>query len=182
MTTTAWITDSILLLIVLRQLREEKLSAHLVLLPLGLVGYFAAANMTAIPTVGNDLLLISLCTAVGVTLGVLGGLFTHIRVKDGTARVRAGFVSAALWIAGMGTRMAFVVYVSHTAGRHAVGTFSAAHHITPNAWADALLLMVCCEVVIRVATIVVRGRLAVAADRKATARPAQALPELRLAA
>jgi hypothetical protein len=166
MTTTDWITDSILLLIVLRQVREERISPRFVLLPLGLLGYFGYTNMTAIPTAGNDLLLIGLCTAVGITLGALGGAFTKVRVRNGAAHVRAGFASVALWIAGMGTRMAFVVWTSHASGQHSIASFSAHHDITSsNAWVDALLLMVICEVVVRLATILVRGQRAVRANK-----------------
>ena len=72
----------------------------------------------------------------------LAGLFTHLRRdRDGLVLGHAGWVSASLWVTGMGARMAFVFAAYHGLGP-AIGRFSAAHHITSkDAWAAALVMM-----------------------------------------
>ncbi len=50
MTTTDWFIDIALLLIVLRQLREERLTTRTILLPLGMIAWAASNYLTDIPT------------------------------------------------------------------------------------------------------------------------------------
>ncbi|MFC4034414.1 hypothetical protein ACFO3J_23470 [Streptomyces polygonati] len=160
MSLSEWIIDLALLLIVFRQLREERLSARTVLLPLALMGWAASQYLREIPTAGNDLALIALFTAIGVVFGLAGGLLTRVRYADGHAWVKATAGAAALWVLSMGFRLGFAVWSSHSSGAAHLTSFSAAHHITTSqAWVTALLLMAFGEVVFRVGTIVVRGRL-----------------------
>ncbi|MEY9875827.1 hypothetical protein ABH931_005333 [Streptacidiphilus sp. MAP12-33] len=160
MTLTDWIIDLALLLIVFRQLREERLTARTVLLPLGIVGWVAYSYLHSIPTAGNDAVLVGLFTGIGVTFGLLGGLLTRVRTLDGSVRVKATAGAAALWVLSMGFRLGFAVWSSHTSGETQLAHFSAAHHITSGqAWVAALVLMALSEVVVRLGTIVLRGRL-----------------------
>jgi hypothetical protein len=158
MTITDWIIDLALLLVVFRQLREARVDAQFVLIPLGLISYTAVSYLRAIPTAGNDLLLIATLVGIGAALGVAGGIYTRVRSDGGPhALVKAGAISAALWVAGMGSRMAFQLWTSHGGG-DALARFSAHHDITSSqAWVAAFVLMALTEVVTRMAVILTRG-------------------------
>jgi hypothetical protein len=170
MTTTDWIINIALVAVVLLQMKQRRLTWHAMLLPLGGVAYAATTYLTAIPTAGNDLLLIGAAIAAGATLGIAGGLTTTVaRAADGTTRFRASVMSAGLWVLGTGARLAFIIWLTHGGGA-ALGRFSVAHHITGSAaWTDALILMVLAEVVVRTGTIVARAARTVAAP--ASPRP-----------
>jgi hypothetical protein len=159
MTASEWITDIALLLVVLRQIRESRLDVRSFLIPLGIIGFVAHQWLTDVPTAGNDLVLILTLVAVGATLGVTGGIFTRIRMVGGHLMIKAGLVSAALWVLGMGARLGFQLY-SENGGAAAIGRFSLAHDITSEqAWVAAFILMALTEVVTRLATIALRGQL-----------------------
>jgi hypothetical protein len=165
MTTSDWIIDIVLILIVVRQLREEKLTKRFVIIPAGIVAYVAHSYLHSIPTGGHDLVLIIAGVLLGSTLGLLGGLWTRVRASEGVAYVQAGPAAAGLWIASMSARLAFIIWITHSSGEATIGRFSAAHHITSgNTWQDALVLLALSEVIVRIATIVIRGHLAVAAN------------------
>ncbi|MFJ7955730.1 hypothetical protein ACIQ62_05475 [Streptomyces sp. NPDC096319] len=165
MTFTDWLVDIALVLIVFRQLREGRLGPKSYLIPLGIVAFFASQYLDGIPTEGNDLWLVGVTAGVGAALGVAGGVFTRIRVLNGDLMIKAGAVSAVLWVLGMGSRLAFQLWVDH-GGAATVGRFSVEHRITgEQAWVTALLLMAVAEVVARLATIYVRGQRVARATR-----------------
>ncbi|MHB9757173.1 hypothetical protein ACYBSK_22600 [Streptomyces sp. BYX5S] len=171
MTTTEWITDIALLLVVFRQLREGRLDVRTFVIPLGIVAFVAHQYLDSVPTGGNDLVLIGTLVAVGAALGVAGGLYTRIRVSGEHLLIKAGAVSAALWVVGMGARMGFQLWTEHGGGDD-VARFSLAHHITSDqAWVAAFVLMALTEVVTRLATIHLRGR-AVDRERRTAGRDA----------
>ncbi|GAA0587454.1 hypothetical protein [Streptomyces crystallinus] len=171
MTTTEWITDIALLLVVFRQLREGRLDLRSFAIPLGIVSFVAYSYLDTIPTEGNDLVLIAALMGVGAALGIAGGVYTRIRKLDGHVLIKAGAVSAVLWVVGMGARMAFQLWVEHGGGADDVARFSLAHHITGDqAWVAAFVLMALTEVVTRLATIFIRSRA-----RAVTASPAPVL-------
>lgn len=158
MTTTEWITDIALLLVVFRQLRENRLDLVSFLLPLGIVTFVAHQYLDSVPTGGNDLLLIGTLMTIGAALGIGGGLATRVRRVGGDVLVKAGVVSAVLWVAGMGARMAFQLWSEHGGGE-AIAGFSVAHAITGSqAWVAAFVLMALTEVVTRLLTIFLRSR------------------------
>ncbi|MEV1019584.1 hypothetical protein [Streptomyces sp. NPDC050264] len=168
MTTTEWITDIALLLVVFRQLREGRLDLRSFLIPLGIVAFVAYSYLDTIPTEGNDLVLIGTLMGVGAALGVAGGVYTRIRTSGEHLLIKAGAVSAILWVLGMGARMGFQLWTEH-GGADDVGRFSITHHITSDqAWVAAFVLMALTEVVTRLATIFLRSRL-VRAARPVTA-------------
>ncbi|GAA2302263.1 hypothetical protein OKJ48_43695 [Streptomyces kunmingensis] len=172
MTTTEWITDIALLLVVFRQLREGRLDLRSFLVPLGIVAFVAYSYLDTIPTAGNDLLLIGVLMGVGAALGIAGGVYTRIRAAGGHLLIKAGAVSAVLWVLGMGARMGFQLWTEH-GGADAVGRFSVAHHITGDqAWVAAFVLMALTEVVTRLATIFVRSRKVRPAPTTGTTAPA----------
>jgi hypothetical protein len=176
MTTTDWILDIALILVVFRQLRWSRIDALFLLVPIGIVSFVAYKYLDPIPTGGNDLLVIGACAAVGLLLGVSGGLTTRVRVgsaaEGGRVFVRAGFAAASLWVLGMGARLAFSVWAQHDGGPTLV-RFSEQHDITSvQAWVSGLILMVLCEVGTRVGTILIRAAAAKSAATNAAARTA----------
>jgi hypothetical protein len=180
MTTTDWIIDTALILVVFRQLREERLTARTVLLPLVLIGWAGFTYLHSIPTAGNDLVLITLLAGLGAAFGLAGGLLTRVRRRaDGHVYLKATASAAALWVVSMGFRMGFAVWASTTAGGAHVAAFSAAHGITAGqAWVTALILMAFGEVIVRLGTIVIRGQR-LSARGTGTAVAGQAAPLAR---
>ncbi|MEU9620618.1 MULTISPECIES: hypothetical protein [unclassified Streptomyces] len=159
MTTTEWITDVALILVVFRQLREGRLDLKSFLIPLGIVTFVAYSYLDTIPTEGNDLVLIGVLMSVGAVLGVAGGIYTRIRAVGEHVLIKAGAVSAILWVLGMGARMGFQMWMEHGGGADDVARFSSTHHITSGqAWVAAFVLMALTEVVTRLATIFIRSR------------------------
>jgi hypothetical protein len=159
MTTTEWITDIALILVVFRQLREGRLDLKSFLIPLGIVAFVAHSYLDSVPTEGNDLVLIGVLMSVGAALGVAGGVYTRIRTVGEHVLIKAGAVSAILWVLGMGARMGFQMWVEHGGGADDVARFSITHHITSDhAWVAAFVLMALTEVVTRLATIFIRSR------------------------
>jgi hypothetical protein len=159
MTTTEWITDIALILVVFRQLREGRLDFTSFLIPLGIVAFVAYSYLDTIPTAGNDLVLIGILMSVGAALGVASGSYIRIRTAGGHVLIKAGAVSAILWELGMGTRMGFRIWVENGGGADDVARFSITHHITSDqAWVAAFVLMALTEVITRLATIFIRSR------------------------
>ncbi|MGW7540359.1 hypothetical protein ACWGKQ_04445 [Streptomyces sp. NPDC054770] len=159
MTTTEWITDIALILVVFRQLREGRLDLKSFLIPLGIVAFVAHSYLDSVPTAGNDLVLIGVLMSAGAALGIAGGIYTRIRSVGGHVLIKAGAVSAILWVVGMGARMGFQMWTEHGGGADDVARFSTTHHITSEqAWVAAFVLMALTEVVTRLATIFIRSR------------------------
>ena len=167
MSFTDWVIDLALIAIVLRQIRWNRIDRRFILLPLGLVTWAAISYLKAIPTAGNDLVLIVGLAAIGCTFGGLSALASDVRAEAGVAQVRARGLAVVLWIAGVGSRIAFSLYAEHGGGT-SVMHFSAAHHITSiAAWTDGLILMALAEVVTRLAILLWRGQQALRAERSA---------------
>ena len=174
MTTTDWIIDIALILVVLRQLREERLTGRTVVLPLALMAWAGFTYLRAVPTAGHDLVLIGLFTLAGIVFGVAGGLLTRVRYQAGNVYIKATASAAALWVLSMGFRMAFAVWSTTGSGAAHIASFSLGHDITSGqAWVTALILMAFGEVIVRLGTIVLRGRrLTARGARRDTGQPA----------
>lgn len=156
MTTTDWILDIALVLVVFRQLRWSRIDVTFLVVPIAIVSFVAYKYLDPIPTGGNDLLLIGAFAAIGTVLGVAGGATTRLRINGGHAYVRAGLAAASLWVLGMGARLGFAVWIEHSGGP-TIARFSEQHNITSvQAWVSAMILMVLCEVGTRIATILIR--------------------------
>jgi hypothetical protein len=161
---TDYIVNAVLVLLVLRQIRERRLDLASLVLPIVLVGAAAAYYLHSVPMAGNDIALDLTLAAVGAILGLACALSTRMRRgADGVALARAGVAAAILWVAGIGARMGFAVYSSH-GGAPAIARFSISHNITsPAAWVAALVMMALAEVIARTLTLRVRAsRLAAA--------------------
>jgi hypothetical protein len=157
MTTTDYLINAVFVLVVLRQARERQLDARRLVVPLVAVFWVARMYVHSIPTAGNDLVLVLALASVGLTLGVLGGFATHVRVgSDGVALARVGWLAGGLLIAGIGARMVFAFALSHGA-EPAIASFSIAHQIGAAAWPVALVSMAILEVTARLATVQLRA-------------------------
>jgi hypothetical protein len=169
MTVTDWIVDIALIALVLRQVRESRLTTLTLLLPIGIVLWAGQHYLHGIPTRGNDLLLVGGLALLGALLGAAAGLLTRIRRDDGgSVLVRAGVVAAVLWVLGVGSRLAFQLYATHGGGPD-LARFSADHSLDLAGWTTGVVLMAFAEVLLR--TLVVAIRAAVTRRHNAPAGP-----------
>jgi hypothetical protein len=147
MTTTDYLIDSALVLLVLLQIKERTLTTQALVRPLIIVAVAVVNYLHGIPTAGNDLVLVGVLALLGLSIGVASGQTVMMRLgRDGGVLARAGWASAIFWVLGMGSRFAFAVWVAH-GGASVVGRFSAQHAITSGqAWTAALLAMAVFEV------------------------------------
>jgi hypothetical protein len=150
MTPFDYITDIALIAVVVLQMRVRTLTLRSLLLPLGLVAGAGIAYLRPISLDGNNLTLIAVLVAAGMTLGALSGMTTSVWRQGDGVLARAGVLAAFLWVLGMGARFAFALWVTHT-GAEAVGRFSFQHDITGgHIWQFALVLMAYGEVLSRI--------------------------------
>jgi hypothetical protein len=147
MTTTDYILDSALVLLVLIQIPERRLTTKALVRPMVILAIAVANYFHGIPTAGNDLVLIGAVALTGLLVGVASGQAVLMRRgQDGEVLARSGWASGFFWVLGMGSRFAFAVWISH-GGAATVGQFSAQHSITSaEAWTVALLAMAVFEV------------------------------------
>jgi hypothetical protein len=163
MTLSDYLFDSVLVLLVLRQIRESRFDRKAMLLPLGIVGWVAHTYLHALPSGGNNLLLVAGLTLVGVLSGVVSGLNTRMRSDGGKyALVKAGWIAAGVWVLSMSGRFAFAVWASHGGGP-SLYRFSVDHDLSSSVWTDALVLMALGEVVTRTGIMYLRSRKVLAA-------------------
>ena len=163
MTTTQYLLNAAFVLLVLRQARERELDRRSVVIPLVLMFFVGSQYLRSFPTAGNDLVLVGLLTAIGLTLGIAGGFATHVRAGgNGLALARVGWIAGGLLVVGIGARMVFAFAIGH-GFEPAIGSFSMAHQIGAAAWPVALVSMALIEVGARIAVVQVRGRRLVAA-------------------
>jgi len=157
MTTTDYLIDSALVLLVLLQIKERPLTTHSLFRPLVIVSIAVISYLHGIPTAGNDLVLVGVLAVLGALIGTASGQAVSLRLgADGRVLSRSGWVSGFFWVLGMGSRFAFIYWISHT-GAGWVNTFSAQHSITSaEAWTVALLAMAVFEVCSRTLVLAVR--------------------------
>jgi hypothetical protein len=159
MTTTDYLIDSALILLVLLQIKERPLTTRQLVRPLVVLGIAVASYLHGVPTAGNDLVLAGILVMLGGAIGVASGKTVIMRRGGaGEALVRSGWLSGFFWVLGMGSRMAFLVWISH-GGSTTIAHFSAQHSITSaEAWTVALLGMAAGEVLGRTAVLALRSR------------------------
>ena len=159
MTTTDYLIDSALILLVVLQIKERPLTVRQLLRPVIILGIAVASYLHGIPTAGNDLVLAGVFILLGGAIGVASGKTVIMRRSaTGEALARSGWLSGFFWVLGMGSRMAFLVWISH-GGSTTIATFSAQHSITSGeAWTVALLGMAAAEVLGRTAVLALRSR------------------------
>jgi len=159
MNTFDYILDSALVLIVILQLRERPMTVRQLIRPVVILGIAVANYLHGFPTQGNDLILIAAFAAVGATIGILSGVTVIMRrAENGEVRFRSGPESAFFWVLGMGSRFAFIYWITHT-GQDTIARWSVHHSITgSNTWTVALLGMAAFEVLSRTAIMALRWR------------------------
>ena len=147
MTFTDYLIDSVLVLLVLLQIKERKLTTKTLIRPLVIVAIAVASYLHGIPTAGNDLVLLVVLALVGLLIGVASGQTVMMRRgAEGDVLARSGWLSAIFWVLGMGSRFAFLVWINN-GGEGTIRHFSATHSITGGeAWTVALLAMAVFEV------------------------------------
>ena len=172
-----YLINALLVLLVVRQIREHSLDARALAVPVLAVGAAAVMFLHAVPAGGSDITLDLLALSGGAAMGAIGGLATHLRPGPGGRPLgRAGALAAGMWIAGVGARMAFYFAATHGAGP-AIARFSIAHHITGSAaWTAALVMMALADVLTRLAVVWMRGHrlTATVTPPAATSVPASA--------
>ncbi len=159
MTTTDYLIDSALMLLVLLQIKERPLTTRQLLRPVIIVGIAVASYLHGIPTAGNDLVLAAAFVLIGGAIGVASGQTVLMRRSEaGVPLVRSGWISGFFWVLGMGSRMAFLVWIAN-GGSGTIASFSAHHSITSGeAWTVALLGMAVAEVLGRTSVLALRSR------------------------
>jgi hypothetical protein len=147
MTTTDYLIDSALVLLVLLQIKERTLTTRTLVRPLVLVGIAVVNYLHGIPTGGNDLVLVGLLATIGAIIGIASGQAVLMRRgDDGQVLARSGWASGFFWVLGMGSRFAFIYWITHS-GTATIATFSAHHSITSGeTWTVGLLAMAVFEV------------------------------------
>ncbi len=159
MNINVYVINAILVLMVIRQIREHSLDLRSLAIPVLAVGVAAVLFLHSVPLGGSDIALELACVLAGATMGAIGGLATHLRRgPDGRPMGRAGWLAASMWVGGVGARLAFAVAASNGAGQ-AIARFSVANHITGSAaWVAALIMMALADVLTRLVIIYLRGR------------------------
>jgi hypothetical protein len=95
MSTTDYLINALLVLLVLRQIRENRLGLLSLVLPVVLVAAAAAYYLRSVPTAGNDIALDVTLAAIGAALGAGCAVVTHMRRgADGAVLARAGWLAA----------------------------------------------------------------------------------------
>lgn len=159
MSTSTYIIDSALVLLVLLQIRERTLTTKQLIRPLIILGIAVANYLHGIPTQGNDLVLVGVLAVIGGLIGTASGVTVIMsRRADGTTSFRSGWLSGIFWVLGMGSRFAFAWWAVHGGG-NSIASFSAAHQISGgDAWTAALLAMAVFEVLGRTLVMALRWK------------------------
>ena len=168
-----YLINALLVLLVIRQIREHQLDVRALAVPVLAVAAAAVMFLHAVPGGGSDIALDLACVSAGAAMGAIGGLATRLRLgAEGRPLGRAGTLAAGMWIAGVGARMVFYFAATHGAGP-AIAAFSIAHHITGSAaWTAALVMMALADVLTRLVVVYLRGRrLTADPGRRAGAHP-----------
>jgi hypothetical protein len=153
-----YLIDSVLVLLVLIQIKERPMTRKALIRPLVILSIAVVNYLHGIPTQGNDLVLVGVLATVGGLIGIASGvtaIFSRRR-DDGVITLRSGWLSGFFWVLGMGSRFAFAFWTSHS-GAGSIASFSANHQITSaEAWTVALLAMAVFEVCGRTLTLAAR--------------------------
>ena len=170
-----YLINALLILLVVRQIREHQLDARALAVPVLAVAAAAVMFLHSVPGGGSDITLDLLGVSAGAAMGAIGGRATRLHPgADGRPLGRAGALAAGMWIAGVGARMVFYFAATHGAGP-AIAAFSIAHHITgPGAWTAALVMMALADVLTRLAVVWIRGRRLTATSIPVITAPVQA--------
>ena len=151
MSTIDYAVDIGLIAIIFLQVRPHELTARSARLALIAMIIVASTYLRPFTIADNDALLIAILIASGAILGTASGLSTHVwRSSNGTVYSQTGVIGVATWIAGMGFRLWFAYYASHS-GATSITRFSQQHGITgATIWTAAFVFMAFAQVITRV--------------------------------
>ncbi|MGB0096109.1 MAG: hypothetical protein WBP81_26685 [Solirubrobacteraceae bacterium] len=174
MTTTDYLINLLFVFVVLRQAHEREIHRRYFVIPVVLVIWVASQYLHALPTAGNDLLLVA--GLAFATLGTVSGFATSIRrSEDGVAFARVGWLAGILLVAGIRSRMRCSRFALTHGLEPAVRSFSITNHISGAAWPTAMVLTALCEVGARLSTVCLRtNRLTESGTAPATVVPSAA--------
>jgi hypothetical protein len=86
-----YVINAVLILMVIRQIREHPLDLRSLAAPVLAVGAAAVLFLHSVPGGGGDIALELACVLAGVAMGAIGGLATYLRLgANGRPRGRAG--------------------------------------------------------------------------------------------
>ena len=92
-----YLINALLVLLVVRQVREHQLDLRALAVPVLAVGAAAVMFLHSVPGGGSDIALDLLCLSAGAALGAVGGLATHLRAGAGSRPLgRAGVLAASM--------------------------------------------------------------------------------------
>jgi len=129
MSINTYLINALLVLLVVRQLREHQLDLRALAAPVLAVGAAAVMFLHSVPGGGNDIALELVVVAAGAAMSAIGGLATHLRLgADGRPLGRAGALAASVWIAGVGAWMAFAFAATTAPARRSPPSASRTTH------------------------------------------------------
>jgi hypothetical protein len=127
--------------------------------PLLIAGIAGSMYLSAFPTKGDGLAVELAGAGVGAVLGLLAGSLMRVEHDgDGQAFTRAGTGYVLIWIAVIGTRLAFI-YGSEHVFSASLGSWMVAHHVTTAALTNGLVLMALAMTVARTLSLIARARM-----------------------
>ncbi len=127
--------------------------------PLLIAGIAGSMYLSAFATKGDGLAVELAGAGVGAVLGLLAGSMMRVEHdSDGQAFTRAGAGYAAIWVAVVGTRLAFI-YGSEHAFSASLNSWMLTHHVTTAALTNGLVLMALAMTVARTLSLIARARL-----------------------
>lgn len=156
---------------IVRQLRGRPLTWFGLAWPIGLVVYAGIEYLTGITNTGNNLLLVVVLATVGAALGLACGRLSRIYTENARVKMRSTGPAAALWITGIGSRLAFGLYAEQGGAAVITRVSSWAHVTGVNTWGTALILMSLLEVLGRTTQLI--PRMLQARHALAAAQPPQ---------
>src|SRR3954452_16862115 len=110
MSTTDYIVDILLIVVIFRQLRPSEVSVRTAILPVAIMVWAGLHYLHGFKVAGNDVTLMVLLTASGIALATLSGITTQVwQISSGEVLARVGAAAVVFWAVGMGFRFAFAV-------------------------------------------------------------------------
>src|ERR1700685_635096 len=98
MSTTDYLIDSALVLLVLLQIKERPLTTRALVRPIVIVGIAVLNYLHGIPTAGNDLVLVGVLGMLGLLIGVASGQTVLMRrAANGEVLSRAKRLAGFFW-------------------------------------------------------------------------------------
>jgi hypothetical protein len=157
MPASVWIINLVVLGAVLQaDLGRRKVSRFRLIRPIILVAIVIAIYWKGVGSGSGSFWFELGLTALGVALGVAAGtIFRLFRSADGVSFSQAGRAYAALWVAVVAARLAFVYTTYHSSS---LDRWLGTHRISADAVTAALLFMAAAMVLARTGTLFGRAR------------------------